>query len=812
MAAPVLATQASALLVTTLLLLVQGPRGAGATDRNSKSYGWLGPERSRFCQSATQLPPKLDESADYPKTDFETQENHGTRLLVQEWRSAELFQPVMQQCALVGESAEGSSTCSAALQTYATSFSMAMLALPMLGAILAACVWQVCCWVAFCRCCRRCCLCQERKGPYPAKTLQKIAVGVVGFVTTVVIFSMAVVAYTRSETVSGGIADVLCQLLSMSDEALNGSGSGPTFLGVDVGIQRMHMLRQLLDVDGRAMTDVRAILDETATFATSTDLLLTKISHMQRVLTLVGQHKVKDHTCWFCQRAIGSNTTGEVGLLVQLQQEIQQSSAATMRSIQEAASSTLTGKALVQVSTAVQRGGIALEIFKRGFGGAFVDAVLSHRHTIEMVEDARHTIFQCICAFCIVHVLIVQNVAIAYARRSKAKYPTDKPSCVTWFCGFCSLSSALLFAGTLLLTAVPLSESCSFWRRNLMTYDGIADYYLQMGLYNPSDGSKQMDPLAVDVWRTCLTPNGTGEILQALNLQESLEFQQTLQSGFDELEQTSNNLVDAELYDLLVQEAGDYGGLFLLFPDSPLELSPDQASRMIGSSLDADDQKGPDGETWIYGLNTFAGLIAGTGLYTFKHGTSGPGTLITASTPTEAEVSSQALVVQNALTYARQKEQILSEPAIFRCDTLNSNLQVTEQMCSYEEYKSAVLGWAQEIRAAGLQLGEQVQLAETLINDELKNSLGDVLKEVKDMRSDLRCRFLWRRWEDLDFTLCNRALPGIIEGAFAWGVLAAFTLALAVLHYKIWRHLLDNKVVGDELEKFSKKYGYLQAS
>jgi hypothetical protein len=364
----------------------------------------------------------------------------------------------------------------------------------------------------------------------------------------------------------------------------------------------------------------------------------------------------------------------------------------------------------------------------------------------------------------------------------------------------------------LLLLAVPLSEVCSFWRDNLLTYDGISDYYLQMGLYNPSDPNRNMDRLAVDVWRTCLTHNGTGEMLEALNLQDSLEFQETLQDGFDELEQTSGNAVDAGLYDLLVQEAEAYGGLFQLFPDSPLTLSDNQASRMIGSSLDPDDQEGPDGETVIYGLNTFAGLIAGTGEYTFQHGTSGPGTLITATTPSEAQVSGQPLVVQNALTYARLKEQILSEPAIFRCDTLDSRLQVTERMCNFEEYRSAVLSWAQEIRTAGRQLGEQVQLAQQLIADELQYSLRDVLREVRDLRSDFRCRFLWRRWEDLDFTVCNQALPGMLQGAAAWVVLAAFTLALVVLHYKIWRHLLDNKIVGEELERFSRKYGYLQSA
>ncbi|CAE6943466.1 MYO5A [Symbiodinium sp. KB8] len=64
--------------------------------------------------------------------------------------------------------------------------------------------------------------------------------------------------------------------------------------------------------------------------------------------------------------------------------------------------------------------------------------------------------------------------------------------------------------------------------------------------------------------------------------------------------------------------------------------------------------------------------------------------------------------------------------------------------------------------------------------------------------------------EEFDFTFCNVALPNAIECCLAALVLAVAALILALVHYKMWRHLLDNKVVGEELEKFSKKYGYLQ--
>lgn len=232
---------------------------------------------------------------------------------------------------------------------------------------------------------------------------------------------------------------------------------------------------------------------------------------------------------------------------------------------------------------------------------------------------------------------------------------------------------------------------------------------------------------------------------------------------------------------------------------------------MLGSSLDPDDQQGPEGETQlIYGLNTYASLIAGAGKFSFLHGTAGGGTLITATQPTEAQISKLTVQRQNALIYARLKEQILSEQDIFRCDLLDSRFRVTEKTCNFQDYKTTVLQWAEDVRAAGVKLGQEAQLAKQLIASDLKTSLKAVLVEVRELRTLFRCRFLWRRWEDFDFALCNDALPGMIEGAVVWMVLAVFTLILLVVHYKVWRHFLDNKIVGTELERFSKKYGYLQ--
>eukprot|EP00439_Symbiodinium_sp_Y106_P040706 s363_g5.t1 len=177
-------------------------------------------------------------------------------------------------------------------------FSLLLFGSPIMAGLFFMLLWQVCCCTAMCRCCRRCCLCAERKAPYSVRLWQKMRVQIewrgkrvpIGVIAGL---AAVFVVYTRSETFTVAVQEVLCHSLTMADEALNGSPSGPLFLGIDAGIQRVALLQQLLDVDSKAMTDIRAILDETAPFGDAVDDLLAKVDHMQRVLTLVGQQKLK---------------------------------------------------------------------------------------------------------------------------------------------------------------------------------------------------------------------------------------------------------------------------------------------------------------------------------------------------------------------------------------------------------------------------------------------------------------------------------------------------------------------------------------
>jgi len=73
----------------------------------------------------------------------------------------------------------------------------------------------------------------------------------------------------------------------------------------------------------------------------------------------------------------------------------------------------------------------------------------------------------------------------------------------------------------------------------------------------------------------------------------------------------------------------------------------------------------------IRGLNSYAELIAGPGQYTFLSGTAGGGFVIRSTRPSEAELASLPLEVQNALRYAQNKEPLSRSSCLICYDLLS---------------------------------------------------------------------------------------------------------------------------------------------
>jgi len=70
----------------------------------------------------------------------------------------------------------------------------------------------------------------------------------------------------------------------------------------------------------------------------------------------------------------------------------------------------------------------------------------------------------------------------------------------------------------------------------------------------------------------------------------------------------------------------------------------------------------------------------------------------------------------------------------------------------------------------------------------------------------LHCSFLWRRIETFDKATCDSFAPAVARCGVNLLSLAACAFAGIFVQYKVWRHLKDNKVVGQELDRFDKTY------
>lgn len=417
---------------------------------------------------------------------------------------------------------------------------------------------------------------------------------------------------------------------------------------------------------------------------------------------------------------------------------------------------------------------------------------------------------------------------IRYRRRPDG-FPSGKQHCCTWCCGFFYATLAFLFGGAMLFLGMITGETCMFIRQEIFT-EQMANYGRALSLVpvqeDFAEGAGMPPPamvedvgaLNVQLALTCFSPNGTGKLLNVMELDQLLAFEPDLTNAFFVLQsRVSEPPAGRDTGELLVElaeVASAFGGLFILDPlpvDSDagpsntlgvLELGSNVRDLLLGSSVEPEDRKGPDQLQTIYGLNSFAALIAGPGKYTFAHGTAGGGFVITPDRPTDAELQNVPNVVKNALLYGRAKETLLTSNSTVPCDELDDAGVVILRGCSVLEFQQFASTEVARIRQAVERASEEAGKVESLFLSDLSVELRPTLRNVRDLRTVFDCRFLWRRTEDLYGSLCEDLAPIVARGFLQLVALSTVTGLGVFVQYKVWRHLKDNKVVGIEMARF----------
>jgi len=273
----------------------------------------------------------------------------------------------------------------------------------------------------------------------------------------------------------------------------------------------------------------------------------------------------------------------------------------------------------------------------------------------------------------------------------------------------------------------------------------------------------------------------------------------------------------ADYLSILQATASEFGGLFVLDP-MPLKagkngslgilsLNPNVRDLLLGSSIVAEDTRSPDGRMEIGGLNSYAALIAGPGKYTFAHGTAGGGFVITSVRPDEQEITSLPPNVRNALLYGRAKERLLVSTDSLRCDELDvASGAVTKKLCSVKEFHAFVVAEVARLAQALEASATAAMKVQHLFLNELRQEVAPTLRLVRDLRMMTGCRFLWRRMEAFDDATCEYLASTTARVGCMNLALAVVGMIGTLLHYKVWRHLKDNKVVGLEMLRFERTY------
>lgn len=204
--------------------------------------------------------------------------------------------------------------------------------------------------------------------------------------------------------------------------------------------------------------------------------------------------------------------------------------------------------------------------------------------------------------------------------------------------------------------------------------------------------------------------------------------------------------------------------------------------------------------------------------------------MITSTFPDDAFYAQEGTptVVRNALQYGKMKEQLLSEPFIFRCDVLDetatmldpppllgtnpgtADIKKAELDCSYKEFKMAVANWTHDIVEAVAELEAQTPVARDLVRGDMKAILQPALVNIRILFKELDCTFVWGRWMAITSAFCGSVVYGTLYNALSTVSVAVCQLVAVVVFYNTWRHYLDNRVVGLELERYENKWGYLE--
>ncbi|CEL91848.1 unnamed protein product [Vitrella brassicaformis CCMP3155] len=576
----------------------------------------------------------------------------------------------------------------------------------------------------------------------------------------------------------------MCAVFNFADEGVKGA------------IDSLNGLKDDLTPTGQLITDINTILDNTLDFTQTKDSLIGRLSHMQTTLesnALIVS--AEQHKCLFCEEA--------ASLISSSLADLESGITKALADVREIVDNNLgqNSSTLTDINSALDDAMEPLEDAEKSFNDVVTDILVDQR---EMVDQRRLQMGAGLITVSVVFTVIafVGIGALLLAKCSNKKFPIAMPQCCVWCCFALCSSIVLIVAGFLLFLSVALGSVCNFVREDLLTTEG-------WNTYGTGDTLK-LDNQTLDIMITCLTPAGSGDLMEALNLTGDLDFEEQIDQKFDELAAQQNQSVDLTEVDTLVTFSQQFGWLMLTdenvfdstYPTYDL-VKGVGIQNVNGTITDAD---------------ALAALPSPSGGISFDV-VPGLSTLERVNRDLLNEVLNPNPFVPDSLKYDKFFYMDVMHPSGIPSQFNNSegnaaDYRITRSFdhTNANPLVSNILGYFPAADAtdfqnmlfwmrtkAGVTLDTQVSDATDELNVQLRALLDDTLDKVSDLLDAINCKFIYRGMNGMLEGLCGEVVPSLMLISMCWCVSGFLGIILMFMMYAAWSFTIDTKLLSSSL-------------
>lgn len=704
-----------------------------------------------------------------------------------------------------------------------------------------------CCWTPCCECCR---CCRKSRNPGVLCKLFFLFL-VVGLMCGLGV--AAILARAGLGDASNGVDMLSCATADFAHVSLNGKAD-PRFLGLIPAIESLEDMASVLNPDGTFITQLKAIIDSTASISQSVLLASTTLTMLSDMMTDTANILPKDassvsleHKCQACQ-PIGN-------LLGTASTALSSGLGAALAAAREEVDKQLSGSALASLQNSMTSAMSPIDGFKSALMGMFEPIVKSSagEDASKAIDSMGMPAVGAIIALAVLIVLCASCTTSCWllcdkTGRNEGAY-IHRCACTTWCCGCWYIWLVFFFGGLLAIICVPLSGAC-------LILDDLNSAFLKDVDQTFNLGMAAGGEMVFNIVDQCLNnpdPNANPMLLSLINITDTdgksvTMYQKIVVSTKDSINSAFNQITsittatgsaspkinaDASIVKLRATIA-DLQTDAMLLPVDPQNtygamaastaLAPYLASS--GACLDytptVDDLKSalPAGTPLpVKGIGSFATELGSMGVKDVASGYAlgfcGDKVVcdlgLSSSDQSACTAGNSFMDVKHRLRTVNtfQCRRFVDKDGL-PCDILSmaktssgtytgdcmrtdNTWKVETYPCTLSDFTTLVQQFDQMINLVTQRIDDTTDSTMTKISTDMKQLVNtNILDKIDNLATGVTCGFMGTMWQRIIDGFCFNGVIGFISIVASYNSCASVTLVLVILLYIVWRITFDN--------------------